>query len=205
MPPTADSNSQLQLGWREDAEPSETQQRLTAELLRKGIPHSFIRVGPDYYKHSLEERRHILGATSIQQLCKSMVMENTKAPDSAQRFFLVVIQYSSAIQAELLKKHVLSIETSEGTRLSRSQCNMRLASVEDSARLTGFVHNAVSPIGLSEVLPLVVASEVAKLQFLWLGGGEPDLKLGMSVPQFIAAYKAAVINCSNQKRTVEEV
>lgn len=117
----------------------------------------------------------------------------------------VSLQYVSAIQAELLKKHVLSIETSEGTFLSRSQCNMRLASEKDSARLTGFVHNAVSPVGLSEALPIIVASEIANLQFVWLGGGEPDLKLGMSVPQFVAAYKAAVINVSNQNRTVDEV
>lgn len=190
-------------GWR-DAKPNETQQRLTAELHGKCIPHTFIRVGPDYYERSLEERRNILGATTIHQLCKSMVMENTKAPACAQRFFLVVIQYASAIQAELLKKHVLSIETSDGKRLSRSQCNMRLASEEDSFRLTGYAHNGVSPVGLRKELPLIVASEIAELQFMWLGGGEPDLKLGMSVPQFLAGYKATVVSCSNLRRTVEE-
>lgn len=82
---------------------------------------------------------------------------------------------------------------------------MRLASEENSARLTGFVHNSVSPVGLSEALPIIVASEIADLQFVWLGGGEPDLKLGVSVPHFIAAFKAVVANVSNQNCTVDKV
>lgn len=189
---------------REGNGATDTRQRLTAELLEKGVPHSFKQVGPGYYDLSLEDRRSLLGATSIQQLCKSMVMENTKAPAAAQRYFLVVIQYASAIHAELLKRHVLSIETSEGKRLSRSQCNMRLASPEDSNRLTGYIHNAVSPVGLRQPIPLIMASEIAELQFMWLGGGEPDLKLGLSVPEFIAAYNAVIVDCSNQRRAVDK-
>lgn len=46
--PAGVSHGQLRLGCS-DAEPSETQQRLTAELLQKGVPHSFCRVGPGYY------------------------------------------------------------------------------------------------------------------------------------------------------------
>lgn len=41
---------------------------------------------------SLEQRRAILGAASIQQLCKSMVMVNTRAATDTQRHFLIIIQ-----------------------------------------------------------------------------------------------------------------
>lgn len=51
---------------------------------------------------------------------------------------------------------------------------------------------------------MVVTEEVAQLPHMWLGGGEPDLKLGMPVPAFLAAYHAAVVDCSDRKRTVED-
>lgn len=197
MPQSCSDDQQGQRG----CTPSKTQLRLRAELLDKGVAHTFIRVGPDYYSRSLQERQNILAATSTQQLCKSMVMENTKAPASAQRFYLVIVQYVSAIQAELLKKYVLSVAVAEGRTLTRSQCNMRLASEADSERLTGYVHNAVSPVGLHQQLPLILAAEIAELSYMWLGGGEPDLKLGMSVPNFITAYQPAIVDCSNQRRT----
>lgn len=62
----------------------------------------------------------------------------------------------------------------------------------------------VSPVGLREDIPMVVTEEVAQLPHMWLGGGEPDLKLGMPVPAFLGAYHAAVVDCSDRKRTVED-
>lgn len=47
-----------------------------------------------------------------------------------------------------------------------------------SDQLTGFRHNAVSPIGLATKLPVIMSDRVAALQppVFWLGGGEADLK-----------------------------
>lgn len=47
-----------------------------------------------------------------------------------------------------------------------------------SDQLTGFRHNAVSPIGLATALPIIMSDRVAALQppVFWLGGGEADLK-----------------------------
>ena len=67
-----------------------------------------------------------------------------------------------------------------------------------------FLSLQVSPVGLRTALPIVVAAEIAELPFMWLGGGEPDLKLRVSVPAFLAAYKPAVVACSDPKRTVED-
>ncbi len=62
----------------------------------------------------------------------------------------------------------------------------------------------MSPVGSRTALPTIVAEEIAELPHMWLGGGEPDLKLGMPVPAFLAAYRPAVVACSDQKRTVED-
>ena len=60
---------------------SVTQQRLAKELTDRGVNHAFVRVPADYYDHDLEYRRQCLGAHSVNSLCKTIVMENTKAPD----------------------------------------------------------------------------------------------------------------------------
>lgn len=76
--------------------------KLAQELQQRGVDSfEFLRAPPDYYDHNLEYRRRALGARSIQQLCKSLVLENTKArnarPESphAARYFCVVIQVRS--------------------------------------------------------------------------------------------------------------
>lgn len=48
-------------------------------------------------------------------------------------------------------------------------------------RLTGFSHNAVTPVGMLERLPIVLSHRIAALQpaLFWMGGGEVDLKLGL--------------------------
>jgi hypothetical protein len=73
-------------------------------------------------------------------------------------------------------------------RFSKSKVKFRLAPDDVSARLTGYVHNAVSPVALADPsVPLVLSHHIAALQpdFFWLGGGEADLKLGFSCREFV--------------------
>ena len=75
-----------------------------------------------------------------------------------------------------------------------------------SSQLTGFVHNAVSPVGVAtRELPLVLSHRIAELDgrggaagadLMWVGGGEPDLKLGMRVAAFVQAYAPIVCDCT---------
>jgi hypothetical protein len=41
---------------------------------------------------------------------------------------------------------------------------------------------------------------IAQLQppeaFMWLGGGEPDLKLGFRVQDFLSAYRPSILDCT---------
>lgn len=66
--------------------------------------------------------------------------------------------------------------------------------------MTGFTHNGVTPFALAQPgrLPVVVSAAIAKLDppFVWLGGGEADLKLRVPTRQLIEATGALVLHCS---------
>ena len=72
--------------------------------------------------------------------------------------------------------------------------NMRLCPADVSHELTGFQHNAVSPVGCKTQLPLIMSDRIPKLQpdWFWLGAAETDLKLGLSAARFVRAYKPTV-------------
>lgn len=71
-----------------------------------------IRVQGDYYNWTLEKRRETLQADSVEKLCKTIVMENTKATDEDMRlegysrYWLVCVQYCRKLNAEKLKHYL---------------------------------------------------------------------------------------------------
>lgn len=148
---------------------SDTQNRLSRELLAQGIPQdrfAFTRVRGDYYELSLEDRRECLQAASVSSLCKTLLLENTKARKFNEReetrsaeltprqraalseHFLVIVQYHSArgFDAERLKKELLA--RTEGFAPAKA-FNLRLAKDGVAEALTGFAHGAVTPVGSS--------------------------------------------------------
>lgn len=62
--------------------------------------HRFVRVPGEYYDQPLEFRRSCLKAASIDHLCKSIIMENTKAHPSVDgwsdpnnsKYYVVILQ-----------------------------------------------------------------------------------------------------------------
>ena len=84
-----------------DQQESEVQSKLTAELKSKNIaPFEFMRVPKDYYNWTLQARQQCLGAASIEELCKSIVLENVLHEPAMHRadeachskHFLVLVQ-----------------------------------------------------------------------------------------------------------------
>lgn len=60
-----------------DESKADTESRLSAILLSNGVDDfSFKRVPSDYYDWPLEARRDVLGAASVDHLCKSIVLVN---------------------------------------------------------------------------------------------------------------------------------
>ena len=162
---------------------------LTAALLPVD-PH------PPYYEQSLEWRRDRLGASSVEELCKSVVMENTKLEGDADgrvRSVLVVVQYVAKLHKEKLIKVVQAMEAERGLpALGKKQYNMRLLEGAACQAITGCGHNAVTP--LKQDLPIVLSDAITNLpsgQF-WLGGGHVDLKLRLQVEEAIRVMKMTV-------------
>ncbi|GLI67325.1 hypothetical protein VaNZ11_011512 [Volvox africanus] len=185
-----------------DASP--TQQRLEQELLDRGLSSfRFVRVPAEYYDRPLEFRRDCLGAASVNHLCKSIVMENTRAHESVtgwedprnSKYYCVIVQYTARLHADKLK---VGVQELGGRKFGRQYYNMRLATEEVNDTLTGFSHNAVTPICMREQLPILMSHRIAKLQpgEFWLGAGEVDLKVGLNVDEFITAYQPFVLDCT---------
>ncbi|GAB4823617.1 hypothetical protein N2152v2_010663 [Parachlorella kessleri] len=188
-----------------DPAASETQRRLALELLNRGIcNHRFVRCPPEYYSQPLEFRRACLDAHSIQHLCKTIVMENTRAHPSVSdwsnphnsKYYLVL--YAARLNAEKLKDYIHKLNAG---KFAKRWFNMRLAPEAVSDELSGFSHNAVSPIGIKTRLPIIMSHRIAELQpdFFFLGGGEVDLKVGFSATDFIAAYEPFVVDCTREE------
>lgn len=88
-------------------------------------------------------------------------------------------------------------EHNSGT-VSKKNFNLRLAPEEESDELSGFEHNAVSPIGFRTEMPIILSHKIAQLnpRVFFVGGGEVDLKLGMLVDEFLKAYNPLIVDCT---------
>ncbi|KAL3693182.1 hypothetical protein R1sor_006833 [Riccia sorocarpa] len=181
---------------------SDVETRLTRILTTTGATFLFKRVPADYYERSFLERRDLLGASSIDHLCKSIVMVNSQAPDNIKdcsdrnnsKYYLIVIQYTARLNAEKVRQFVYSLNNG---RLPKKKINMRLAPEAESNALTGFEHNAVTPFGMLTNIPVILSDAIVRLQpeFFWLGGGEVDLKLGIRTQDFIRILDPFIADC----------
>mmetsp|Transcript_7077 Transcript_7077/g.43611 ORF Transcript_7077/g.43611 Transcript_7077/m.43611 type:complete len:244 (+) Transcript_7077:786-1517(+) len=179
--------------------------KLAEELRTRNVrDFSFHRVTEDYYEQTLEQRGQQLGARRVEQLCKSIVLENTQAGDDVKgcadprnsKYYLVVVQYCKRFNAELIRSFVYAMNKDKG--VSKRKFNFRLCPEEVSHALTGYGHNAVTPIGMEESIPIILSKSVAELVegCFWLGAGEVDLKLGLNTQQFIKAYDPFICDCT---------
>ena len=178
--------------------------RMQAVVAELGLSASLVAVDPHppYYEQTLEWRRDRLGASTVDELCKSVVMENTKLESDADagrvRSVLVVVQYVAKLHKEKLIKAVQAIEAARGLpALGKKQYNMRLLEGPACQAITGYGHNAVTP--LKQDLPMILSDAIANLpsgQF-WLGGGHIDLKLRLQVEEAVSVMKMTVADVTS--------
>lgn len=156
-----------------------------------------------------------VGAASTSHLCKSMIMENTRAHPSVDgwsnplnsKYYVVIIQYTARQHTEKLKSFVHKLSEGQvcqghvlyvlkaGTgvvtnclkfsslqrlcfslslilvillhnleQVGKQYYNFRLAPEDVSDSLSGFTHNAVTPVGMSTHLPIIMSHKIAALQ-----------------------------------------
>ena len=191
--------------WDESTYTPDTQgvvPRLSQIAAEVGLTKSrFYRVVGDYYSWTLEQRRDVLGAPSIQHLCKSVVMSNThfKAPEteSNPRTILVIVSYAERLHKERLANAVYdNYKRLTPNALSKRafDANWRLADNDEAIALTGYEHNGMTPIGMRTNFLMVLSATILQLEggSLFLGGGEIDVKWRVSVKQFVEHFKPIV-------------
>lgn len=160
----------------------------------------FLAVEAGYYEQTLEWRRDRLGAGNVEELCKSIVMENTKiSPDDDPkriRCVLFIVQYVAKLaNKEGLIRVMQAAEAALGLpALGKKQYNMRLLEGNACAEVTGAEHNAVTPLGVN--LTVIVSDRIEALPSgtIWLGGGHVDLKLQVKVAELKQVLGASVMN-----------
>lgn len=149
-----------------------------------------------------------MGAASIHQLCKTIILENTRGTTTDcsnklnSRFYAVIVQYTSRLQTAQLEKFVRSLVPGA----SRNNYHLRSAKPEDVARLTGAEFNGVCPIGNTVDIPIVLSERLLNVPTGWMfvGGGEPELKLSFPVADFIKQTGCFVADIAEDGMTTDD-
>ncbi|KAL0224198.1 hypothetical protein P9112_003588 [Eukaryota sp. TZLM1-RC] len=170
--------------------------------LHKGLTTARLHRCPsDYYDWPLSQRQSYLNAPSIDHLCKTLLMVNTRCiyddcshPHNS-KYYAIVVQYTERMNSAMLHEFLKSFPENEGLSTVKA-FNLRLMSDEEAFELTGCGYNAVSPFGLmykDHDIPIILAKSVKDLiGHVYIGGGEVDVKLSMCPLQFAKVMSALV-------------
>eukprot|EP01029_Cantina_marsupialis_P009557 TRINITY_DN222085_c0_g1_i1.p1 TRINITY_DN222085_c0_g1~~TRINITY_DN222085_c0_g1_i1.p1 ORF type:complete len:214 (+),score=55.21 TRINITY_DN222085_c0_g1_i1:80-643(+) len=164
---------------------SESVLRVKADLESKGLEPKLFMAEPGYYDRTLEERANMLECETS-QLCKTIVMKNTKCVNkhcddkTNSQYYMVIVQYITKLNAEKLFREVRGLKP-EGDRPGRKKYNFQFASAAVAQEMTGFGFNAVCPFGSIKDIPLVISKQVAELDSIWLGGGHELVKVNVNI------------------------
>eukprot|EP00388_Colpodella_angusta_P046183 GDKK01068504.1.p1 GENE.GDKK01068504.1~~GDKK01068504.1.p1 ORF type:complete len:238 (-),score=40.21 GDKK01068504.1:127-774(-) len=180
--------------------------RVKAALLKKSIySGKFVTVQSGYYDLTLDQRAELLKCT-VPQLCKSIIFENTMHDPTVvdshnnSKYYCVITQYTAKINVNSLRTLVHELRKPED-RLSKKKFHFQLADDQASFELSGFGHNAISPIGLKQDIPIIICNRILGLNpaIIFLGGGEVDVKLALPVADLVRGTKAIVGDITEER------
>lgn len=167
---------------------------------------TFAWVPNDYYSRPLDWRRQTLRAGSVNQLCKSIILENTHCTRSDckdrqnARYYVALFQYVERFDAEKLMRFVHGMNPD----LGKKKFNFRVC--DKGEDITGFSNNAIPPFGFSKTwsgtteavdIPIVLSRNVAATHQFWMGGGHVDCKLRADTKEFLALLTPFVADITN--------
>ena len=113
--------------------------------------YKIVEAGTDYYDKTLKERQNILGAHSVDVLCKTIILENTAfdekyASDYYKKYYVTIVQYTNEFNAEKIGKFLKGIQNAKcENKLSKKYFHFRLAEKELAFDMTGYRFNAITP------------------------------------------------------------
>jgi len=89
---------------------------------------------------------------------------------------------------------------------SRNHYHLRSAKATDVATLTYAEYNGVCPIGNKVDIPIILSSRLLEVPtgWMWVGGGEPDLKLAFPVQEFIEKTGCFVADIAEDGMSLDE-
>lgn len=166
-------------------------------IKNKIYSYKIVEANSDYYSLNLEERKDVLGAHSLDVLCKTIVLENTSFDSKYesqyyQRYYLTLVQYTNEFHAEKLSKSMKAIQNENcETKLSNKYFHFRLAKNEVAFEMTGYKFNCITPYLMKDQnVQILFPKNLLNIypQYFWIGGGELELKVGMSIDDFIKLY-----------------
>lgn len=104
------------------------------------------------------------------------------------------MQYAARFHGEKLKRYLHKLNGKLGIQYFR----LTFATPEVSEQLSGYAHGSVTPVGLRTRVPIILSHKITQLSpsFFWMGGGEQDLKLGITVEDFLQGYEPSVVDCT---------
>lgn len=138
----------------------------------------------------------ILNASSINDLCKSVVFENTRwrvGDDkfSAHRYVMVIVQYTDKINSQKLNAFIRERET---VQRSKKMFNMRVTTSEVALDLTGFSPGGINPFGITQSMPIIITENISRLNCMFLGAGHLDWKVACNVNEFVQKTGCHVVD-----------
>ncbi|KRX05402.1 YbaK/aminoacyl-tRNA synthetase-associated domain [Pseudocohnilembus persalinus] len=157
-----------------------------------------------YYSKSLEWRKNILKAPKENYLCKTLLMVNKhhkSQRDSSiynPKYIFVVVQYAAKLNMVKLHQFGRYIQNqnapTEKEQIGSKGFHYRLVPESLQEELTGYIFNGVTPFDLltEEKIPIFLPQELVPLEFFYLGGGHPDVKLRVSIDEFISKHEQPV-------------
>eukprot|EP00796_Vickermania_ingenoplastis_P005957 gene5957-4266_t len=153
-------------------------------------------VPSDYYSQSLQWRRDILHADSINHLCKSILLVNTHCSRTDcedpknSLYYMILFRYVERFDTEMIMRIVKDWNPGVG----KKKFNFRLAPADVSERITGFMHGGVVPFCTPTRVPVIMSSTILELapSYMWIGAGHIDCKLRVDVQEFINIVKPEV-------------
>lgn len=126
--------------------------RLTRYFVTNSIySYRIVEAPSNYYHLNLAQRKEIVGAHSIDILCKSIILENTVYDKTIQneyyqQYYLTIVQYTNDFNAEKIAKGLKNyINNKLKVKLSNKHFHFRLAKNDVAFEMTGFTFNAIGP------------------------------------------------------------
>lgn len=138
----------------------------------------FVRCPDDYYDQPLDYRRKFLNAPSVAHMTKSIVIQNLKKDND---FICCVLPYARKLDMNRLRDN-----------------NNVYKLADDCLQVTGYVPNAVTPLGLKTNMKIVLDHSISTLnpKEFWLGGGEISLKWNVMLDDFINIFNPTILSIS---------